>query len=340
MEWIEGRWAEAARWFDSLAALRNAAPFRIASAYWSGRSREALGDAEEARRFYTVVLLEAPRSYYGALAARRIGSVSGGDSADQPRLPANPLDSLAAEPRFARVEALRAVGLAEWAILELEELQIRSLGDTAKLYGVSAAWTRDARYHLALRILRQHFAHLALRGGDRLPRSFWEMFYPLGWRPEISEAATLAGLDPLFVAAVVREESSFYPGARSRAGARGLMQLMPDTARQIASGQRIQFGRGEILDDPASNLKLGSLFLSRLLKEFSEPRLAVAAYNAGPARVREWWVARRSDDIEIFVERIPFDETRHFVKRVMASWEEYRRIYDGGSDSAPGSGKR
>jgi soluble lytic murein transglycosylase len=337
LESLEGEWLEAARRFSSLTTLRSAPAFRIASAYWAGRSKEAAGAGAEARRFYALVLKEAPRGYYGLLAARRTGSVSGGDGGNPPPLPANPLDSLAGDLRFAKVEALRSVGLSEWASLELDELLSRSPGDPAKLYGVSGAYVREAQYHLALRILRQHFTDLSLRGSERLPRAFWEMLYPLGWESEIRAAAARAGLDPFFVAAVAREESNFYPGARSRVGARGLMQLMPDTARQVASRQGVEFGRGELLDEPGANLRLGAAFLAGLMREFSDPRLAVAAYNAGPARVREWWQARRSDDLEIFVERIPFDETRHFVKRVLASWEEYRRIYRKGSSPAASS---
>ena len=96
---------------------------------------------------------------------------------------------------------------------------------------------------------------------------------------------------------------------------------MPSTARLLATG-------GD-LDDPAVNIQLGTRFLAGLLREFSDPRLAIAAYNAGPRRVREWWAARRSDDVEAFVELIPYDETRLYVKRVVLAWDEYRRIYAG-----------
>jgi len=105
----------------------------------------------------------------------------------------------------------------------------------------------------------------------------------------------------------------------SRAGARGLMQLMPSTARLMAPA-------GD-LDDPAFNIELGTRFLAGLMREFNDPRLAVAAYNAGPNRVRQWLNARRNDDMEAFVEQIPFDETRLYVKKVVLSWDEYRRIY-------------
>ena len=240
-----------------------------------------------------------------------------------------------ADPRFARAEALRAVGLAVFADEEMDELTRRSLGEPKRLYALSSVYAQESRHHLALRILRRHFQPYARSGLASLPRAFWEMYYPLGWRAELTEAAGRAIIDPLLVAAVVREESSFYPQARSRVGARGLMQLMPDTARPMAQARRLPFNNGDLLDDPAANLDMGSGYLSGLLREFGDARLAAAAYNAGPARVREWWGGRRSDDLEVWVEQIPFNETRAFVKRVMLSWDEYRRLYGAASSAEP-----
>ena len=102
-------------------------------------------------------------------------------------------------------------------------------------------------------------------------------------------AAARAGIDPYLVAAVVREESSYYPRAVSRAGARGLMQLMPATARPMAEHRGLAFAGGDLLDDPRANIEMGTAFLAGLMSEFADPRLALAAYNAGPSRVRGWW---------------------------------------------------
>ena len=157
------------------------------------------------------------------------------------------------------------------------------------------------------------------------------MLYPFGWRKEIYEAAQRTGLDPFLVAAIVREESSYNPRALSPAGARGLMQLMPRTGQPMAEIRGLAFGDGDLLDDPRTNLQLGAAFMSGLLKQWNDPRIALAAYNAGPGRARQWWQTRRSNDIEVFVELIPFDETRNYIKRVMLAWEEYRRIYGSGS---------
>jgi soluble lytic murein transglycosylase len=179
---------------------------------------------------------------------------------------------------------------------------------------------------MALRILRRSFQGAA-RSGGASPREFWEMFYPMGWRDALTAAAGRASLDPFLVAAVVREESSFFPQARSRVGARGLMQLMPATGREVARARQIPFPDVEVLDQPETNIELGTIFLGGLFRQFGDARLAAAAYNAGPNRVREWWANRKTDDLDVWVEQIPYNETRAFVKRVMLSWQEYQRVY-------------
>src|SRR5207237_6169479 len=271
--------------------------------------------------------------YYGVLALRRLGGGAGEVRPAPVKLPADPAEAVVVDPGVARVDLLRRLGLVEDALEELADVVEQASGDTVRLYGFSGAYVRDERYHMALRIFRRHFTTLAASDDPALPRAFWEMLYPFGWRDDVTAAAQRTGLDPFLVAAVVREESSYYPRAVSRTGARGLMQLQPSTARPMAEHRGLAFAGGELLDDPRSNIDIGTSFLADLLREFNDPRLAVAAYNAGPARLRQWWKIRRTSDLEAFVEQIPFDETRLYVKRVMLSWDEYRRVY--GAPAAP-----
>jgi soluble lytic murein transglycosylase len=286
--------------------------------YWSARAREQTGGGGAAD-LYNQILAEAPRSYYGMLAAARLGRVREGGVSGQIALPPEPREALTDDSGFARVVLLRRMNLVEEAAAELEDVVQAAVSDPVRLYGLAGVYIEVERYHMALRIMRRHFQSLAATGDPTLPRAFWEMFYPYAWRDEVRDAAQRRGIDPYLVAAVVREESSYYPRATSRAGARGLMQLMPATARLMAS-------TGD-LEDPVFNIELGTRFLAGLMREFNDPRLALAAYNAGPNRVRQWLTARRSDDMEAFVEQIPFDETRLYVKKVVLSWDEYRRIY-------------
>jgi peptidoglycan lytic transglycosylase len=324
--WFRGNPVEATARWSRLQAVRSGQPLREAATYWVGRAWERRGDRDQAARQFAQLVKDSPRTYYGLLAAKRAPAVSVGGGATPFAFPADPREGLQGDLRFDRAVALREVGLREFADEELDELTRRSVGEPRRLYALSAAYVADERYHMALRILRRSFQGSARSAGPS-PREFWEMFYPLGWRDALTAAAGRASIDPFLVAAVVREESSFYPQARSRVGARGLMQLMPDTGRAVAQARQIPFPDAEVLDQPVTNLEIGTIFFGGLLREFGDARLAAAAYNAGPTRVREWWASRKTDDLEVWVEQIPYNETRAFVKRVMLSWQEYQRVY-------------
>src|SRR5215468_1997524 len=342
LSWLRADYVEAAERWSHIPSNRAASQnYRDAALYWTARAQAAAGQTESASKHFTMLVSESPRSYYGVLAARRVPRVSIGAGKNPAAaqlaasLPADPRELLQADVPYARVEALHLVGHDDFADEEMDETVRRSLTDTRRLYALSTAYAQESRYYLALRIMRRHFLGLARSAPPAVPRHFWEVFYPIGWRTELTDAAARVAVDPYLVAAVVREESSYNAQARSRVGARGLMQLMPDTARPMARQRGLPFNDGSLLDEPSANLTLGSAHLASLLKEFGEPRLAVAAYNAGATPVRQWWKARPSDDMEVWVELIPFTETRGFVRRVMLAWEEYRRLYGGAAGARP-----
>src|SRR5262249_20613903 len=277
-------YAEAAERWSHIPSNRAAGQnYRDAALYWTARAQAAAGQTESAIKHFTMLVSESPRSYYGMLAARR-GPRMSASAGKNPAaaqlaasLPGDPRELLQADVPYARVEALHLVGLDDFADEEMDETVRRSLTDTRRLYALSTAYAQESRYYLALRIMKRHFLGLARSAPPGVPRTFWEVFYPIGWRTELTQAAARATGDPYLVAAVVREESSYNPQARSRVGARGLMQLMPDTARPMARQRGLPFNDGALLDEPATNLTLGSAHLAGLLKEFGDPRLAVAA---------------------------------------------------------------
>lgn len=161
--------------------------YRIPALYWAGRAREQQGDRAGAERLFARVLAEAPRTYYGVLAAARAPAATNAGAKAGVALPAEPFQAVAADPAFARVELLRRIGLVEDAFQELEELSQRAAGDPVRLYGLASAYVKEERYHLALRIFRRSLAPLAATGDPAIPRAFWEMFYPFGWRAEVTE---------------------------------------------------------------------------------------------------------------------------------------------------------
>src|SRR2546430_9657847 len=167
--------------------------------------------------FPYTTLFRSPRTYYGVLAATRLPGRTPTGAKAPVALPVEPSRALAADPGWARFELLRRIGLVEEAVSELEDVAERASSDPVRLYAVSSAYVREERYHLALRIFRRSLIPLAVTADPALPQAFWDTLYPFGWRSQVMEAAARSGLDPYLIAAVVREESSYYPRALSRA---------------------------------------------------------------------------------------------------------------------------
>lgn len=155
---------------------------------------------------------------------------------------------------------------------------------------------------------------------------FGRVIYPFPYREVVERHATQHGLDPLLVAAVIREESGFNPRARSGVGARGLMQLMPRTARWAAPKAGIRSFGVEDLEDPETNIRLGCWYLAYLSKQFDgDLALVLAAYNGGEGNVSRWRRERGHDPEEMLTAAFP--ETRRYVQRGLTTYRNYRFLY-------------
>lgn len=155
------------------------------------------------------------------------------------------------------------------------------------------------------------------------------LFHPLPYRAEIGAAAAAQGLDPFFIAAVIRTESSFRENAVSPEGARGLMQLLPSTAEWIAAQNGENDFHPDKLFEPRYNITAGTRYLADLLRQFEGNEVAaLAAYNGGRGRVQRWLEEGLWDGSEATLARIPFGETRAFVKRVLKNYRSYRELYE------------
>ncbi len=159
-------------------------------------------------------------------------------------------------------------------------------------------------------------------------RTVLRWWYPVYYREPIVRWSAAHGLDPWLVAAVVRVESNFRPLATSPRGARGLMQLLPETARWVSGRMGEERFFEDLLYDPETNVRLGTWYLANLLREF-DGRLpvALAAYNAGRGTVQRWLEQSTWDGSEQRLEGVPYGETRRFVARVLRSWRMYRWLY-------------
>ncbi|HEX8949029.1 MAG TPA: transglycosylase SLT domain-containing protein [Dissulfurispiraceae bacterium] len=152
-----------------------------------------------------------------------------------------------------------------------------------------------------------------------------EIYYPPAYLDVVEAAAKANDIDPLLILSIMREESRFAPEARSVAGALGLMQLMPQTASRLSMHAKVSMRQSEDLYDIKTNIFIGSYYLKSLIKTFDSVPIAVAAYNAGEDAVKGWLNAGQYRTTDEFIEDIPYDETRNYVKKVMTSYFEYMR---------------
>ncbi|KUK10642.1 MAG: Lytic transglycosylase catalytic [Clostridia bacterium 41_269] len=156
---------------------------------------------------------------------------------------------------------------------------------------------------------------------------FWKFFYPFPYRDIICRYSKQFGVDPLLVVAVIKVESRFNPYAESEQGALGLMQIMPETAVWAAKNLNVNYSR-EKLFEPDYNIMIGCWYLSNLHSEFNgNLALVLASYNGGRGNVREWMRTGQWDGNRNSLQKIPFTETRDFVKKVLKNYERYKKIY-------------
>ena len=308
-----GDTGEARRHFEALATAANVADrMRAGAAFWAARINSMKPRPEEVRRFLEIAAAH-PRTLYGLLAHRALGTKPE-FSWDPPRLTDGDLDVALREPAVRRALALARIGQERRAELELRRLRAGSSPALGK-----------AMLALAMRLeLPAAQLRIALVLAARDGHSHDGAMYPLPpWRPDSGYL-----VDRALVFAVMRQESQFNTGAKSRAGARGLMQLMPSTASFIARNPRLRTSRRDDLFKPELNIELGQRYLLHLL---DQPQVQgnllylVAAYNGGPGNLKKW--CRRSkcnDDPLLFIESLPSRETRWFIEQVLTNLGIYR----------------
>ncbi|GJG86045.1 hypothetical protein tb265_12260 [Gemmatimonadetes bacterium T265] len=305
--------------FADSARDENAA-LTTAGTYWAGRAWAAAGDAAAARARWAQVLARDPSSYYAWLAARRLGRPW---RLPEPAADASPpaVDP-AAEAAADRAALLERLGLTPEAGYERDYLIRSASGAPERMLAVAHALARGPRPGPGIRLA----ARAVERGAPRTA-AVWQLLDPLLYADALCRSAAAVGVDPALAAGVIRQESNFTADAVSPVGARGLMQLMPDVGRALWRGEGAAAWTPDLLFVPDVNLALGMRHLAAGLRGYPDPAYALAAYNAGGARVARWRRQPGADDAELFVERIPFAETRDYVRIVLRNRELYRALY-------------
>jgi soluble lytic murein transglycosylase-like protein/predicted negative regulator of RcsB-dependent stress response len=329
-----GRYEVAAQAFERAARLWPSERETAGFLYWAARARIEIGQTDRARNLLAEAMRRFKHTYHGMKARETLGELPA-PTAKSPAPPAfvQPMAENAAadipEPCRTRVRQLVLINRFAEAIGELKSLSMTP--------GVQAtiAWLewRSGRLRPAIVNMKRAYPEWIGEAGDLLPEPIWRILYPLAFEELIVSKSMSKNIDPALVAALICQESTFQADAVSPAGARGLMQIMPVTGRQLARALGMRYRR-QALYDPAVSLDFGLHYLREMLDAFGgRIERALAAYNAGPHRVTQWTSSDPDMPADMFIESIPFSETRHYVSTVLANQAHYRRIYALGSSS-------
>jgi soluble lytic murein transglycosylase len=321
IEFVRGNHAAAARLWDDYRSRFPRGTHAVEATYWAARARDEAGDRDGAAALYRSVRERQRDSYYALLASQRLGVPFW-------PLPMSPLPAAdaAADRRVAAwmrgIDVLRTAGFHDAASAEADRIVGVAGRDRATLYALAEALIERGYSQRALRI------GLSLQGSAPPDQRLLRILYAFPYRTLITEEARDRGFDPFIASALIRQESMFEARITSPAGARGLMQIMPATGRTLAEAAGVSPWDAELLYHPEINVHLGTRYVAQHLATYDGSLPSVfSAYNAGYHRVDWWKDFEEARDSELFTERIPFRETRDYVKILTRNYAVYRGLY-------------
>lgn len=323
----KGQHRRAIQLFEQYAESDPQTLVRARGLYWLGRAHQAARDRRRAIAAYRRALHVEPLHWYALLARQRLLDLGVDPGSPFPEPPSGasapppPATELPEEVTFYAALGLRQDALAA---LRAQERALRNQGGLRVL--VEAYRTLDEPSRLR-RLAWSTELVRSRRAPGAADHWRWEAAYPRPWTESVRTAATVVGLTPALLYSVMWQESGFDPDAVSYADAIGLMQLIPPTAERVATQLGFELRR-EMLFDPATNIRLGAAYIGGLVERLGVP-LCFAGFNAGGHRVAAWLEQRGETELDLFVEHIPFEQTRNYVRRVTTHLAHYLYLEEG-----------
>ncbi len=354
LHYKNSRYMEAERYFlegSSVEGGRYFERFR----YWAARSAAKRGRLKKAETGYRALCNNLIETYYCRMAKQRLGAMgrnikekSTAQSGGAPSIPiirdSRPPERLLSDPGHTRAMELLTLGLYNHAAREIEFLIGRYRDNAETLLWLTALLYRAGDYHGVVRMLDRHLREFLKAGGDGVTGDLVRLAFPLPVVDYIRKNTGDLSVDPCLVAAIMREESAFDRKVVSRAGAIGLMQIIPETGSFVARNLgRKNFDPRDLLD-AETNLRFGAWYIGHLSRNFrGDPVLTIAGYNAGPGAVRRW-SKKGPEELDEFIESIPYAETRAYTRRVLRSYAKFlelagmdaKDLFSGSVPSMPG----
>lgn len=342
--WRTGWWAyrkrqfrEAARTFEDAAARFPRSDYRPAWLYWAARAHERLGATSQSTARLSLVVTDYQNSYYGRLAEDLLEAR--GITAPSAVAPASAEPTVATlPPTDTLIRTLIAHELYDDALNEVQYAQ-KMWGDSPALQAtLGLVYSRRGDLRRGINAVKRAYPQYIAAGGDQLPEEMLKVLFPVAYWDLIRAHARARGLDPYVLAALMAQESSFDPGARSHANAIGLMQVVPSTGRRYARKLGIRRFSAAQLTRPEVNVRIGTAIFADLIQRTGGLHYALASYNAGEGAVGRWRAEFPGLPRDEFVDAIPYPETQNYVKKILGTAEDYRRLY-GASGAKPAVSK-
>ena len=327
-----GNYAETSRLFEDAASRLAHADTRPSWLYWTAKAHQKAGDREAAIDGYRRTIAAYRNLYYGREAARELKALvpaapTGGPSDDgEFTSPSLDFPTGQAPANAALITSLLEAGMWDEALGELRYAE-RASGTSPLIQATEAyAWGRKGDLRTGITLMKRAYPQFMAAGGEVLPEEIQHVIYPVAYWDLITKYATAHSLDPAIMAALIAQESTFQPDVKSSANAWGLMQIVPATGRRYAAHLGIKPFSTQQLTDPAVNIRIGMAYFADLAKQFELPA-ALASYNAGENRAARWIAERPGLARDEFIDDIPFPETQGYVRRIIGTAEDYRRLY-------------
>ena len=320
-----GNRARALKELQQILRLKPDSETERATMFWLAYAQDGAGNKTAARAMWAGLVKRYPFSYYGVRAAALLESPMPEATSAFPQLTLRP--EVTAHPDFKIASLLSRGGLPVEAAVFARRLQSSFRRDDAVALLAARAAEAANDHSTASNLMTAYFGEFLQRPATGLPPDFWNLAYPRAFWPEVSRAAARHSVDPLLMLGLARQESHFDPDARSPVGAVGLFQLMPYTAAEIDPAFADPAAL-ERLTDPAVSAELGAAHLAQHLARYGGAVApTVASYNADRERVQVWWDAAKGLPEELFIDSIPYRETRAYVRQVLANYAMYQRAF-------------
>jgi soluble lytic murein transglycosylase len=347
LNYRSGEYGEAARLFDEQIADYAGGKEIPSALYWRGRLYEEEDHKPAmAAGYYKALARVYPHYYYAALATDRLNqlgqvtpaSFSVLEGMHSSTIPELSDDVPEDDPHVVKAKLLANAGLNEYIAPEIQAADGSDEWGAFAEAEIYASYGETAR---AMRLLKHALPFYTSAPIESIPMGYWRILFPQPYWDDIKQSAAANGLDPYMVAALIRQESEFNPGAVSNKSAYGLMQLLPSVGKSMAKEEGIHHFETSQLLDPSTNIRLGTLYLKQTLNRFGgRPEYAFAAYNAGDERVTDWQSIGHYRDMDEFVESIPFTETREYVQAIIRNQQIYRALDTASSQRAATEGRQ